>query len=105
MPGGKRTDRISHRDIEVLEFIARHGVVPRSAVALWAGTARTVTIVRESRLRKAGLIRVHSGLEIRVRLLLCTRTGLRAAGRAELQHRPGLAAGSPTRRSSPSSQP
>ncbi len=52
MPGGKRTDRISPRDIEVLEFIARLGVAPRSAVALWAGTARTVTITRERRLRE-----------------------------------------------------
>lgn len=41
MPGGKRTHRISERDLEVLEFIARYGVVPRSAVAMWAGTART----------------------------------------------------------------
>ena len=84
MPGGKRTDRISPRDIEVLEFIARLGVVPRSAVALWAGTARTVTITRERRLREADLIEVQSGYGLSDRLVLCTRSGLRAAGRAEL---------------------
>ncbi len=38
MPGGKRSDQISARDLEVLEFIARFGVVPRAAVATWAGT-------------------------------------------------------------------
>ena len=84
MPGGKRTDRISERDLEVLEFIARLGVVPRSAVALWAGTARTVTITRERRLREAGLITVQPGYGLSDRLLLCTRAGLRAAGRSEL---------------------
>jgi hypothetical protein len=92
MPGGKRTDRISERDLEVLEFIARLGVVPRSAVGLWAGTARTVTETRERRLRRAGLIAVQPGFGLSDRLVLCTRAGLRAAGRAELSTpRPSLA--------------
>ena len=60
MPG-KRTDLISQRDVEVLDFIARFGVVPRSAVATWAATRRTTTITRETRLRKAGLIVVDRG--------------------------------------------
>jgi hypothetical protein len=85
MPGGKRTDRISQRDLEVLEFIARFGVVPRSAVAAWAGTARTVTIVRESRLRKADLIRVTRGMGEGGPFAACTDAGLRASGRRELR--------------------
>jgi len=85
MPGGKRTDRISQRDLEVLEFIARFGVVPRSAVATWAATARTVTIVRERRLREAGLIRVLRGVGESGPLALCTAAGLRASGRDDLR--------------------
>lgn len=85
MPGGKRTDRISKRDLEVLEFIARFGVVPRSAVAIWAGTGRTVTITRERRLREAGLIEVSPGVGRSDRLLLCTKTGLRTVGRTDLR--------------------
>ncbi|MGA8745442.1 MAG: hypothetical protein WB507_06235 [Solirubrobacterales bacterium] len=84
MPGGKRTDHISQRDLEVLEFIARFGVVPRSAVATWAGTARTVTIVREGRLRKAELIRVTRGMGEGGPYAACTKAGLRASGRREL---------------------
>lgn len=85
MPGGKRTDHISKRDVEVLEFIARFGVVPRRSVATWAGTARTVTIVRESRLRKAELIRVVRGFGDSGPLSLATKSGLRASGRRELR--------------------
>jgi hypothetical protein len=85
MPGGKRTDRISQRDLEVLEFIARFGIVPRSAVAIWAGTARTVTLVRERRLREAELITVSSGHGVGERMLVCTTSGLRACGRGELR--------------------
>jgi hypothetical protein len=83
MPGGRRTDQISPRDLEVLEFIARFGVVPRSAVAIWAATGRAATIARESRLRKAGLIRVQRAYGAPP-LALCTRSGLRAARRDEL---------------------
>ena len=85
MPGGKRTDRISQRDLEVLEFIARFGVVPRSAVAIWAGTARTVTIVREGRLRGAGLIEVRRGAGDHGPVAIATAAGLRACGRPELR--------------------
>jgi hypothetical protein len=56
--------RVTARDVEVLEFVARYGVVPRDAVAVWAGTARTMTWRREKRLREAGLLEVarpHSG--------------------------------------------
>jgi hypothetical protein len=85
VPGGKRSDRISSRDLEVLEFIARFGVVPRRAVATWAGTARTATIVRESRLRDAGLLRVARGVGESGPLALCTGAGLRATCRRELR--------------------
>jgi len=85
MPGGKRTDRISKKDLEVLEFIARFGVVPRSAVATWAGTGRTVTITRERRLREAELIEVSPGIGESGKLLVCTKLGLRLAGRSDLR--------------------
>jgi hypothetical protein len=85
MPGGKRTDRISERDLEVLEFIARFGVAPRRAVAIWADTARTVTIVREGRLRDAGLIRPLRSIGDSGPLVACTRAGLRACGRSDLR--------------------
>lgn len=85
MPGGRRSDRISQRDLEVLEFIARFGLIPRGAVAAWAGTARSVTLARERRLREAGLIAVHRGFAANVPLLSATRVGLRACGRGELR--------------------
>jgi hypothetical protein len=85
MPGGKRTDRISERDLEVLEFIARFGMVPRGVVATWAATARAVTMARERRLREARLIKVLPSVGESGRLLVCTRAGLRASGRGELR--------------------
>jgi hypothetical protein len=85
MPGGKRTDHISARDMEILDFIARFGVVSRHAVAVWAGTARTVTILRESRLRKAELIQVVRGFGDVGPLCVCTKLGLAASGRRELR--------------------
>lgn len=85
MPGGKRTDHISRRDLEVLEFIARFGVVPRSAVAVWANTASTVTYERERRLRQEGLIEVLAPVGDSGKLLICTPAGLRAAGRGDLR--------------------
>jgi hypothetical protein len=85
MPGGKRTDHISTRDLEVLDFIVRFGVVPRRAVAVWAGTARTVTIVREGRLRRAELIRVLRGYGSVGPVSVCTTLGVRVSGRAELR--------------------
>jgi hypothetical protein len=84
MPGGKRTDRVSERDLEVLEFVARFGTVPRDVVGLWAGTGRAVTEARERRLRLAGLVEVLPGVGDTGRLVLCTRAGLRAVLRGEL---------------------
>jgi hypothetical protein len=84
MPGGKRTDRISERDLEVLEFVARFGTVPRDVVAKWAGTGRAVTAARERRLREAGLAEVLPGVGDTGRLVICTRSGLRAVFRGEL---------------------
>jgi hypothetical protein len=84
MPGGKRTDRISERDLEVLEFVARFGTVPREVVALWAGTGKAVTAARERRLRLAGLVDVLPGVGDTGRLVLCTRDGLRAVFRGDL---------------------
>ena len=81
MPGGKRTDRISVRDLEVLEFVVRFGCVPRRLVALWAGTGRAVTFEREARLRAAGLVEVLPGVGDSGRLLLGTREGHRAVRR------------------------
>jgi hypothetical protein len=49
--GGRRTDRISARDLEVLQFVVRFGVVPREPAAIWAGTRRAATLKRERRLR------------------------------------------------------
>lgn len=92
MPGGKRSERISQRDLEVLEFVARFGIVPRSAMATWARTGRTVTFERERRLRRAGLIEVRTFYGGGERLALCTAAGLRACGRVELR-RPNLAPG------------
>ena len=84
MPGKRRTGRISQRDLEVLEFIARYGVVPRKAVAIWAETARAVTAERERRLREAGLIEVWPGIGKSGRIVICKRDGLRAVCREEL---------------------
>jgi hypothetical protein len=83
--GGRRTDSISERDLEVLEFIARFGIVPRDAVAIWAGTKRTATLERERRLRISRLITVLPGLGATGRLTLPTRAGLAACGRPELR--------------------
>lgn len=85
MARARRSDRISPRDLEVLGFIGRFGVVPRSALAIWAGTARTVTIERESRLRRAGLIAVRRGYGEFNPLSCATRPGLLASGRGELR--------------------
>jgi hypothetical protein len=75
---------VSPRDIEVLGFIARYGVVPREAVATWAGTARTATIARETRLRRAGLLRLHRSFA-GAPIAICTKAGLLASGHPELQ--------------------
>jgi hypothetical protein len=85
MPGGRRTDHISPRDIEILDFIARFGVVPRGAVATWADTARTVTLCRERRLRKEQLIRIDLRYVYVGPLAIATELGLKASGRRELR--------------------
>lgn len=80
-----RTERISKRDLEVLEFVARFGVVSREAVAQWAGTAQTCTLTRERRLREAGLVEVRCGVWGEGKLVACTRAGLALCGRGELR--------------------
>jgi hypothetical protein len=82
--GRRKTERITERDLEVLEFVARFGVIPRAVVAKWAETGRAVTAARERRLREAGLVEVLPGLGDSGRLVLCTRRGLQAIGCQEL---------------------
>jgi hypothetical protein len=53
-------------------------------VAQWAGTGQAVTAARERRLRLAGLVEVLPGVGDTGRLVLCTRSGLRAVLRGEL---------------------
>lgn len=84
VPHGRRTDRINHRDLEVLELITRYGTVPREVVARWAGSGRSVAHERERRLRAADLVEVLRGPGEGERLLVATRAGRRACGRAEL---------------------
>jgi DNA-binding MarR family transcriptional regulator len=92
VPHGRRSERINERDLEVLEFLARFGTVPREVVARWAGCGRSVTYERERRLRAAGLIEVVRGPGESDRLLLATPAGRRACGRPELAAaRPSLA--------------
>lgn len=79
-----RTARISKRDLEVLEFVARFGVVSREAVATWAGTAQTCTLERERRLREAELLDVRCGVWGEGKIAACTRAGLALCGRGEL---------------------
>ena len=83
--GGRRTDLVSKRDVEVLEFIARFGVVPRGAVATWAATGKTATLNRERRLRLEGLVEVRRGVWGEGKLLAATREGLAVCRRGELR--------------------
>jgi hypothetical protein len=84
VPHGRRTDRINHRDLEVLGFLARYGTVPRLVLAHWSASGRTVAYERERRLRTAGLIEVLPGPGAGERLLVATAAGRRACGRPEL---------------------
>jgi hypothetical protein len=84
VPGGRRTDRINERDLQVLEFLARYGTVPRAAVSRRFGCGRSVAYERERRLRLAGLIEMVPGPGEGERLLLATAIGRRACGRPEL---------------------
>jgi hypothetical protein len=81
----KRTDHISTRDLEILDFIARFGVVPRYVVARWADTGVTVTRARESRLEREDLIRVVRGYGRIGPICIATKLGLKASGRRELR--------------------
>jgi hypothetical protein len=84
VPHGRRTDRISRRDLEMVEFLARYGTVPREVVSRRWGGGRTVTYERERRLRAGGLIEVLRGPADGERLLMATRAGRRACARPEL---------------------
>lgn len=84
MPHGRRTDRINHRDLEVLGFIARYGTVPRGVLAHRSRSGRSVAYERERRLRAAGLIEVLPAPGEGGRLLVATSAGRRACGRPEL---------------------
>jgi hypothetical protein len=83
VPDGSRTERITKRDLEVLEFVARYGVVPRDAVSTWAATARTMTHRRERRLRLAGLVAVTYPWAAGP-YVVATRSGLGACRRDKL---------------------
>jgi hypothetical protein len=76
--------RVTARDVEVLEFVARYGVVPRDAVAVWAGTARAMTARRERRLRGAGLLSLARLPYRSEPFLLATRPGLALCTRDDL---------------------
>jgi hypothetical protein len=82
--GGEKERRISGRDLEVLGFVARFGVVPRSVVARWAGTARTMTLRREKRLQEAALLEVMRPWLSPEPVLVATGDGLAACGLPEL---------------------
>jgi hypothetical protein len=75
VPHGRRSDLINQRDLEVVEFLARYGTVPREVVARWSGCGRSVTYERERRLRAAGLIEVLHGPSPGERLLIATASG------------------------------
>jgi hypothetical protein len=77
-------ETISFRDLQVLDFICRFGVVNRTAVRWWADTGRSVTLDRERRLREAGLINLHPPIGRSGPLLAVTARGLRLADRSEL---------------------
>ena len=77
-------ETISFRDLQVLDFICRFGVVNRTAVQWWADTGRSVTLDRERRLREAGLIDVHPPIGRSGPLLAVSARGLRLADRTEL---------------------
>ncbi len=80
----RMTTAISERDLEVLDFVARFGLVPAQAVRVWAGTGETVSYGRERRWLANGLAEALEPINGSGRLLLCTRDGLRAVGREGL---------------------
>jgi hypothetical protein len=80
----RTTTAISQRDLEVLGFVARFGLVPARAVAAWAGTSQTVSYAREARWLRHGLVDALEPINGSGRLLVCTSDGLRAVGREAL---------------------
>jgi hypothetical protein len=82
VPHGRRSDLINRRDLEVLEFVARYGTVPRVVLATWSRSGRSVSYERERRLCAAGLIETLPGID--GRLLIATSAGRRACGRTDL---------------------
>jgi hypothetical protein len=82
--GGEKKRRVSARDLEVLGFVARFGVVPRGAMAEWAETAKTVTGEREKRLREAGLLEVTRPWLSPEPVLVATADGIAASCQSEL---------------------
>jgi hypothetical protein len=80
----RATTAISERDLEVLSFVARFGLVPAAAVAAWAGTGQTVSYGREARWLTHHLVELVEPVNGSGRLLVCTREGLRAVGREAL---------------------
>jgi hypothetical protein len=80
--GGWGPERVTARDVEVLGFVARFGVVPRDAVARWAETGKAMMVRRERRLREAGLFEVLKPWSEPV--LIATQDGLAACGHDDL---------------------
>jgi hypothetical protein len=80
----RATTAISERDLEVLAFVARFGLVPACAVATWAGTGQTVSYAREARWMEHRLVDTLEPINGSGRLLVCTSDGLRAVGRESL---------------------
>jgi hypothetical protein len=80
----RTTTAISKRDLDVLDFVARFGLVPAQAVRTWAGTGGTVSYERERRWLEHGLVEALEPINGSGRLLVCTRDGLRAVGRDAL---------------------
>jgi hypothetical protein len=76
----RATTAISERDLEVLAFVARFGLVPAFAAAAWAGTGQTVSYAREARWLAHGLVDALEPINGSGRLLVCTSDGLRAVG-------------------------
>jgi hypothetical protein len=76
----RTTTAISERDLEVLSFVARFGLVPASVLAAWAGTGQTVSYAREARWLAHGLVDALEPINGSGRLLVCTSDGLRAVG-------------------------
>ena len=84
----RMTTAISERDLDVLDFVARFGLVPARAARAWAGTGETVSYERERRWLTHGLVTTLEPINGSGRLLVCTREGLRSVGRDGLG--PGL---------------